>query len=80
MIINRVNLLVSLAKEKGSLHPAHWGRRKLVLICNMLTLPSNSLRALYTDELQGCLELLGIQGKSRESLGEKLPCTEMALA
>lgn len=43
-------------------------------------LPSNSLRVLYRDELQDCLECLGIQGEGRESLGEKLPCTEMALA
>lgn len=49
-------------------------------MCNMLTLPSNSLRVLYTDALRSCLERLGIRGKGRESLGEKLPCTEMALA
>lgn len=28
---NRVNLLVSLAKEKRSLYPAHWGRRKKLI-------------------------------------------------
>lgn len=49
-------------------------------MCNILTLPSNSLRVLYTDELQDCLEHLGIQGKGRKGLGEKLACTEVALA
>lgn len=29
VILNRVNLLMLLAKEKGSLHPSHRGRRKL---------------------------------------------------
>ena len=82
MIINRMNLLVSLAKEKGFLHLCRRGRRKLttLYVHYMLTLPSNSLRVLYTDELQDCLECLGIQGEGRESLGEKLPSIEIALA